>query len=373
MYTRRYTRRPRRVRVTLPLLPLIESLETRLVMTVTPYLNLMEFHTPAHIPAGMTPSVKGILPLVNGLPYPVGYAPQDLQTAYGVNNISFGRVKGDGAGQTIAIVDAYDDPSFVNSTDPNFSQSDLAQFDLAFGLPDPPSFTKVNESGQTSPLPGTDPAGAGNPNGNWEIEEALDIEWAHAMAPGANIVLVEASTDTNMTDVFKAVTTAADLPGVSVVSMSWGFPEFSGQQSLDSDFVTPSGHQGVTFVAASGDNGGYSYNSSGQPTTTPGVLYPASSVNVVGVGGTTLQLNADSTYNSETAWSGSGGGTSLYESETAWQKGVQETGKRTVPDVSFDADPATGVAVYDSYNDTDNSGDWVQVGGTSLGAPLGPA
>ena len=80
-------------------------------------------------------------------------------------------------------------------------------------------------------MPGTDPAGAGNLNGNWEIEEALDIEWAHAMAPGASIDLVEASnaTTTN-TSLFTAVKTAASLPGVSVVSMSWGLDEFSGEQ-----------------------------------------------------------------------------------------------------------------------------------------------
>ena len=135
--------------------------------------------------------------------------------------------------------------------------------------------------------------------------------------------------------------------------------EFSGEQSSDSTFVTPHGHQGVTFVAASGDSGGFAPDNNGQPTTTPGVLYPAASPNVLGVGGTTLNLNADSTYNSETAWSLSGGGTSLFEPEPAFQQGAQNTGFRTVPDVAFDADPNTGVAVYDSYNDTDNSGPWV--------------
>ena len=143
----------------------------------------------------------------------------------------------------------------------------------------------------------------------------------------------------------------------------------AGEQSLDSTFVTPTGHQGVTFVAASGDDGGYSVDASGNPTTTPGILYPAASPNVLAVGGTTLNLNADSSYNSETAWSGSGGGTSLYETEPAYQQGVQTTGFRTIPDVAFDADPNTGVAVYDSYNNTDNSGPWVEVGGTSLAAP----
>ena len=166
----------------------------RLVMAVGPHLNLLEFHDPSRIPAGLTPSPMGILPQDNGLHFPVGYTPDQLQTAYGIGNIKFGSVTGDGTGQTIAIVDAYDDPSFVNSTDPNFANSDLAQFDSQLGIRRSAQLHKVNESGQTSPLPGIDPAGAGNLNGNWEIEEALDIEWAQAIAPGRNIVLVEATT-----------------------------------------------------------------------------------------------------------------------------------------------------------------------------------
>jgi hypothetical protein len=338
-------------------------------MTVSPQLNLLEFHAASRIPAGVSPSAIGILPDVNGVSSPVGYSPADLETAYGFDNIHFGSIVGDGTGQTIALVDAYDDPDFVDTSDTaDYPISDLAQFDQTLGIPDPPSFTKVNQSGQTSPLPGVDPAGAGNPDGNWEIEEALDIEYAHGLAPGANIVLVEATTDSNA-DLFAAIKTAASLPGVSVVSMSWGFNEYAGEQALDSVFVTPTGHQGVTFVAASGDEGGYSVDDSGNPTTTPGVLYPAASPNVLGVGGTSLNLNSDSSYDSETAWSGSGGGTSLYEPEPTFQEAVQTTGYRTVPDVAFDADPNTGVAVYDSYNNTDNSGPWVEVGGTSLAAP----
>jgi len=345
----------------------VELLEDRFLPSVD--LNLMEFHDPSRIPAGLKASRLGILPMDNGLQFPVGYLPTDIQTGYGINKIIFGSVVGDGTGQTIAIVDAYDDPAFVNSTAAGFATSDLAQFDAQVGISDPPSFTKVNEDGQTSPLPKTDPAGAGNANGNWEIEEALDIEWAHGIAPGASIILVEATTDSNA-DLFTAVATAAALPGVSAVSMSWGLNEFSGENAQDSTFVTPSGHQGVTFLASSGDFGGFAYdNTTGQPTTTPGILYPAASPNVVAVGGTSLQLNADSTYSSETAWSGSGGGTSLYETQPTYQKGAQQTGFRTTPDVAFDADPNTGVAVYDSYNNTDNSGPWVEVGGTSLSAP----
>jgi hypothetical protein len=318
-------------------------------------LNLFEYHDPSKIPAGVKPSPLGILPFNNGSTFPIGYLPTDLQIAYGIDQIMFGNIQGDGTGQTIALVDAYDDPAFVDTGQSGFANSDLAQFDAQVGIPDPPNFTKYNEYGQTTNLPGTDPAGAGNPNGNWEIEEALDIEYAHGIAPGANIDLVEATTD-SISDLFKAIATAASLPGVSAVSMSWGLPEYSGELSLDSTFVTPKGHQGVTFVAATGDQGSPGY-------------YPAYSPNVVAAGGTTLNLNGDSTYNSETAWSGSGGGTSQYETEPSYQEGVQTTGYRTIPDVAFDADPGTGVAVYDSYNDTDNSGPWVQVGGTSLASP----
>lgn len=346
--------------------PIVELLEGRVVPSVN--LNLLEFHDPSHIPPGLKPSKLGILPQSNGFPFPVGYIPSDLRAAYGLDNVKFGSIVGDGSGQTIAIVDAYDDPAFVNSTSANFSKSDLAQFDVQVGLPDPPSFTKVNQQGLSSPLPKTDPSGPGNLNGNWEIEEALDIEYAHGMAPGANIVFVEATTDSN-DDLFAAVVKAASLPGVSAVSMSWGLNEFSTQSTLDETFVTPAGHQGVTFLAASGDAGGFSYDDKGNPTKTPGILYPAAAPNVVSVGGTSLVINDDETVAGETAWSGSGGGTSLFVSEPAYQAGSQTTGFRTIPDVAFDADPSTGVAVYDSYNNIDNSGPWVEIGGTSLGAP----
>src|SRR5262249_48082169 len=153
----------------------------------------------------------------------------------------------------------------------------------------------------------------------------------------------------------------ANTPGVSVVSMSFGSGETSSDPNDNSIFTTPSGHNGVTFLASTGDNG------------SPGG-YPAYSPNVVAVGGTTLTLNADDSYNSETGWGngassstqgGSGGGISQFEPEPAFQQSVQNTGFRTIPDVAFVADPATGVAVYDSYNNG-SSTPWDQVGGTSL-------
>jgi subtilase family serine protease len=274
-----------------------------------------------------------------------------------MDTITFnGNQTGDGSGQIIAIVDAYDDPRIAN---------DLTQFDKAFGLIDPPSFFKYNQDGQMSNLPGTDPAGAGT--NNWEGEEALDVEWAHAIAPRAGIALIECNSPLS-SDLYAGVSTAAHLAGVSVVSMSWGGSESSGELSTDTVFTTPLGHQGVTFVASSGD--------SGSPP-----IYPACSPNVVAVGGTTLfvQSGASGNYIGETGWSkgsdfwspaaASGGGVSLYEPEPAYQVGTQNTGKRTIPDVSLDADPVTGVATYDSYNETAGSGPWTEYGGTSLSAP----
>jgi len=284
---------------------------------------------------------------------PTGYTPQQIQSAYGINQITFsgGNVTGNGAGQTIAIVDAYNDPNI---------QANLNMFDSQFGLP-ATTVTRVNEYGGTS-LPASDPTGG------WELEESLDVEWAHAVAPKANIVLVEASSD-SLSALFSAVNSARYLKNVSVVSMSWGTTEFWGESNYDSLFTTPAGHTGETFVAASGDSGAWS-----------GPMYPSVSPNVLAVGGTTLTLGAGSTYGSETGWSDSTGGFSgldsnwwTYESEPSYQTAALQAaglsyGVRDTPDVSFNANPYTGVAVYDSVSYSGQSG-WFQVGGTSAAAP----
>ena len=184
--------------------------------------------------------------------------------------------------------------------------------------------------------------------------------------PGAQIVLIEANSQ-SLSDLMASVATAAGQSGVSVVSMSWGFAEgqavfASDEATYDSVFNVP----GVTFVASTGDYG------AADPE------YPAYSPNVVAVGGTSLTLNADNSYNSETGWGyysdsagafiGSGGGISLYEPEPAFQQGVQSTGYRTTPDVALVADPATGAWIADPYN-LDPSNPFEVVGGTSLSAP----
>jgi hypothetical protein len=279
-----------------------------------------------------------------GTTSPSGLAPDAVRSAYGIDSIVLDGIEGDGTGQTIAIVAAYDNPNFVSSTDSGFASSDLARFDDYFGLDDPARFVKLDQNG------GTDYPEA---NTSWATEIALDVEWAHAIAPAANIVLVEADS-ASLADIWTAIDTARNLDGVSVVSMSFGLEEFSGELAYDATFATPGGHTGVTFVAASGDNG------------SPG-LYPAYSSNVIAVGGTTL-TQSDGTYVSETAWSGSGGGQSSYLTQPDYQDGVQSSGYRQSPDVAFDAAPTTGVAVYDSYGQS-SSRPWITVGGTSLSAP----
>jgi subtilase family serine protease len=269
-----------------------------------------------------------------------GYSPAQISEAYGFNEINFGSVAGTGAGETIAIVDAYNDPNI---------SADLKTFDSSFDLPAPPTFTQVNQSGGSN-------ASVPN-NAGWDLEISLDVEWAHAIAPGANILLVEANSD-QLTDLLTAVNYARNYPTTSVVSMSWGGSEFSTEQQYASYFTTPAGHIGETFVAASGDNGSWY-----------GADWPASSSNVVSVGGTSLLAdNSSGAYGTETGWSDSTGGLSWYVSEPSYQDAVQSTGGRASPDVSYDANPNTGFAVYDSVPYEGYSG-WQEIGGTSAGAP----
>ncbi len=269
------------------------------------------------------------------------FTPAQIRQAYGFDQVRFGSTQGDGTGQTIAIIDAFDDPNII---------TDLNTFDTQFGLPAPPSFTKVAQNGSAN-----FPAASGSTN--WSIEESLDVEWAHAAAPGAKIILVEAVDSQYQNLVQAAATWAARQPGVSTISMSFGSSEFGSETGLDSFFTTPAGHPGVTFLASTGD--------SGSPTE-----YPAASPNVVAVGGTSLSLTSSNAYNSETGWSGSGGGISNYEAKPTYQDGIatQSDTARTNPDISAVADPQTGVAVYDSYDFA--SSPWIRVGGTSLSAPL---
>jgi subtilase family serine protease len=192
-------------------------------------------------------------------------------------------------------------------------------------------------------------ASAGS-NSSWALETSLDVEWAHAIAPLATIELVSASDGTFAAQ-FRAVATA-EAADPAAVSMSWGIPgEFSDETYYDHFCEVSS----TVCVVSAGDNGH------------PGA-YPAYNPAVVAVGGTTLSLSASNSVTSELAWFDSGGGQSWVEREPGYQQGVQSSGSREMPDVAFDADPNTGVAVYDSVPWEGQTG-WFMVGGTSVGAP----
>ncbi len=238
-------------------------------------------------------------------------------------------------------VDAYNDPTI---------ESDLSTYDTQYGLPACTTsngcFTKVDQNGGTN-YPRT--------NSGWALEISLDVETAHEICQTCKIVLVEATTN-SLSNLAAAVNQAAKQ-GATEISNSYGGSESSGETTYDSSY----NHSG-TAVTASGD-GGY------------GVEYLAASPYVVAVGGTTLNLTRSNTYSSESAWSSAGSGCSAYETANSWQTAVSDwsqTGcgtKRGVADVSADADPNTGAAVYDSTRYQGQPG-WFQVGGTSLSSPL---
>ena len=246
-----------------------------------------------------------------------------------------------GGGGVIAIVDAYDDPTAAN---------DLTAFSNFYGLSQP-QFRVVFANGQRPQQ---------DPTGGWEVEESLDIEWAHAMAPNALIYLVEAASSSNP-DLYAAENVASGLAtNRGVVSNSWGGQEFSGEQTYDSYFETP----GVVYIASSGDSD-------------QEVDYPASSPYVIAAGGTSIVRDSSGSYTGQSYWNttcqgaGGGGGLSAYESRPAYQNTISSLvgSFRGIPDISSDANPCTGVAVYDStpYNGTVYP--WMLLGGTSVAAP----
>jgi Subtilase family len=270
-----------------------------------------------------------------------GYTPAEITAAYGLNAVTFKSsagtpVNGDGAGETIALIEEFHDPNI---------RSDLSTFDSAYHLPNP-SLTVVNLAGNQT-------------NNTWALEESMDVEWAHAIAPGAKILVVEATPSNfetkELQNQLAAVDIARKTPGVVAISMSWGFAERSGELSYDRYFTTPAGHTGITFIASSGDYG-FSW-------------YPSASPNVLSVGGTSLSLSSSGSYQSETAWYWSGGAYSPDEPEPRYQSTVQMTGQRSTPDVSFDANPSTGVNIYET-SPRSGHGSWRSYGGTSLGAPV---
>jgi kumamolisin len=302
-------------------------------------------HAPILIPDSSTeqPGDRGVAAHTNHLirvgPEAAGTAPRG-ETPASIASVYHLSLQAAGAG-VIVIVDAFHYPTALN---------DFNVFARQFGLPQELS---------TDPLNATNPVfqvvyANGKPRNNcgWAQEAALDIEWAHAMAPNAKIVLVEASTN-SFANLFQAVDVASAITYAQEVSMSWGGSEFSSETGSDAHLT----HPGIVYFAASGDTGG-------------ATIYPGVSPNVVSSGGTRINRDGSGNFVSETGWSGSGGGPSKYESRPSYQDIIQTivNNARGVPDYSFDADPNTGVSVYDSTSCQGRSG-WVVFGGTSVASP----
>jgi len=294
-------------------------------------------------------------PATTGSSTSVGYIPSQLRSAYNLTATG-------SSTETVAIVDAYDDPN---------AAADLAVYRSAYGLPACTvangCFKKVGQTGSTTSLPSTDYG--------WAEEESLDLEMVSAICSGCHILLVEASSATSA-DLDAAENTAAAASGVVSISNSWGGSESSSQTTDDAAFK----HSGIAITASAGDSG-------------YGAIWPASSPYVTAVGGTSLSTASNSRGWTESVWStssteGTGSGCSTVEPQPSWQTALNlpaGCGKRIVADVSAVADPATGVAVYDTYNSCGSSSwcdfllslglatgadGWVQVGGTSASSPI---
>jgi subtilase family serine protease len=253
---------------------------------------------------------------------PIGITPSQIKKIYNLPE--------NGGHGTIAIIGAYDDNSI---------EKDLNDFSKQFNLSECTVKNNCLEKHAMSSSIKT--------NSGWNLETTLDVEWAHAIAPQSKILLVEATTPSGK-NFLKAIDYATKRNDVTAVSMSWGGAEFPEEISLDSHFQNTN----IAFFASSGDNG-------------TGASWPASSPYVVGVGGTTLSLDSKGNVKKETAWNGSGGGISAYEKEPSYQSDysiAKNNGYRAIPDVAYDADPASGFPII-------RNGVWRTVGGTSDGAP----
>jgi kumamolisin len=305
-------------------------------------------------------------PQVTGPPFP-GYLYQtpasiaciySLQPAVPGCNPNVASSNPSGGSRFIGIVDAYDDPN---------AYVDLQFFSTQFGLaPITPSSFRVVYAPYGGPSPGSCVGPATQPSSalgtGWDLEESLDIEWSHAMAPQATLYLVEAQSN-SFPDLLCAVSVASNLvnagyplnpAGGGEVSMSWGGGEFPAETTIDSVFTTPK----VVYFASAGDS--------------PGVIYPSASQNVVSAGGTSLSFDPmTGDFIGENTWQETGGGASSFESRPSYQarnvKNILGT-QRGTPDVASDANPYTGVWVWDSLG-APPGGFWYIVGGTSVSSP----
>ena len=289
----------------------------------------------SHCQMKLLANLKGV-PLAAAQPAG-GYGAPDLQSAYNLPSASAG------TGQTVAIVDAYDDRT---------AEADMAAYRSTYGLPACTTanhcFKKVNQSGVQGAYPAN--------NQGWGLEVSLDLDMASAICPNCHILLVEAKNNLS-SNLYAAVDTAARL-GANEISNSYGGAESSSDPTQNSHF----NHPGIAITVASGDSG-------------YGVEYPAASPFVTAVGGTSLSRASNSRGWSETAWSGAGSGCSAYETKQSWQSDPG-CARRTVADVSAVADPNTGVNVYDSNCNVIGQllgqcfQGWGVVGGTSASAPI---
>jgi subtilase family serine protease len=281
----------------------------------------------AHCDAHVVTHQNGPQPLATPT-WTSGYAPSQLVSAY--------KLPSGGSGQTVAIVDAYDNPRAETDLGAYRSQFGLAPCTTANGC-----FKKVNQTG-----------GSAMPSGDtgWGQEIDLDIEMVSAICPSCHILLVEASSN-SFADLGVATNYAA--AHANVVSNSYGGPEFLGETG--SSYAAPYNHPGIAIVASSGDNG-------------YGVETPAAYNTVVAVGGTSLTSASNTRGWTESAWSGAGSGCSSFVTKSSWQTD-SGCSRRTVTDVSAVADPNTGVAVYDSYGSTGGN-NWYVFGGTSVASPI---
>jgi subtilase family serine protease len=254
---------------------------------------------------------------------PKGMTPAQIKRIYNLPTM--------GGHGTIAIIAAYHDSSI---------EADLDDFDTQFNIS---PCTVKNGCFEKHSM-----NGSLTQNSNWNLETTLDVEWAHAIAPQAKILLIEAPTPSGA-NLLKAIDYASSRPDVIAVSMSWGGAEFPEETTLDNHFKSKSG---AVFFASSGDSG-------------TGASWPAASPNVTGIGGTSLFFDSYGHLKNETAWSGSGGGISAYEKQPSYQSKYsipRSGGYRTIPDVAYNADPISGFSIVRKKV-------WRVVGGTSAGAP----
>lgn len=307
------------------------------IITSAVYFSVLSFCIPLHSSeaAYHFDSFRAKPPIhiaVAGGDTPTGLAPADIRNAYNLPDR--------GGKGTIALIESYNDPAL---------EHDLNIFSDYYGLP---RCTRANHCFESHFVDGR--SSKGKSNSGWALETSLDVEWAHAIAPDAKILVVEAATPSGQ-HLLDAIDYARNRSDVVAVSMSWGGHEFVEEANFEDHFTAD---HDVAFFAASGDRG-------------TGVSWPSASANVIAVGGSVLQFGSNGSVDSETAWLGSGGGLSEFIPEPSFQKEYRiprTKGMRAVPDVAFHADQAMGYSVYDSVHHMPERS-WFKVGGTSAGAP----